>query len=320
MIAVGAVPLWASFGHGERVELGAGDHSVLSATLSRWGATVVTASDPPPDVGFGLVGAPRHTLGPDRVRAWRAWVARGGRLLLVVHEGSDALYLLRGLDYADDTAAPSLSLRSRARFIDGEPGLAGRLWPSGKGWFRFGRSLDVLLAISAPGTLPSTRDPRWSVARLTLGRGQVTVVADPASLGDEALAELPARDALITALHGWLPAPEPRLLAERVPDLLAHPAFDAAWHASPDLPAMWDALHAGTLDPALRLAPERLPALRALGERGLAAAGQTGAVGLTSVGREQADRVRALLGLRAWLRWCDRQSVQTSTVGNSVLR
>ena len=65
--------------HGERIT----PAHWLGRALQRRGIAVLEIDGPEDEVDAVLIGAPEARMGPERVRAWRAFAERGGHVLAI---------------------------------------------------------------------------------------------------------------------------------------------------------------------------------------------------------------------------------------------
>lgn len=314
-----------SAGHAERVTADSGYGRLLRA-IERRGHEVVPVSEPGPDVDIVLLGAPATRMGPDRVKAWRRWVVRGGRLLVLGLAGGDGAELVSdggmvppGMELPGWTVTCDLTVphperprllrwsgcaflpRGRARLDPPGTVTGARYWPRGRGWFRFGRTLDVFEVWPIPGEATvrteddvEARPAGWAWLHLGHGAGQLLGLADATTLTDGALADPDHAWLLSHVLGAWLPAPE----AARCARLLD--AEPAAVEAGGDTRRLLEVLDGPGLDVMgvdREILVERAPAMRALGEAGLCRA-VDGRVRLTDAGRARMDVVIGVLESR----------------------
>lgn len=320
-----------SDGAGERVlpELG---WTGLERALERRGAEIVPVQDPADGVDLAVLAAPSQRLGPERVRGWRRWADGGGRLLVLGVAGgdgpeltSDAGLTLPGMGLAPwhvtatlpapegivDWAGSAFSLRNSAALQPPHEERAGRLWPRGRGWFRFGRSHDVLEAWPLPSEAEvvaadgvDVKVGGWAWLHLGFGDGAILGLADAGALHDEALSRRAHVWLLGHVLGSWLPAPEVRFCTAR----LAAPAMEPA-EAEADVRHLVRALESRGLplgEPGDVDAPlvARAPAFRALGDAGLVR--WDGArIALTELGRARLDVVSAVFDARSAMHRAD---------------
>lgn len=300
MIPAGGRGVWCPEGFDAALVPGASGATWLGRALARRGLAVVRGTTPPAGIHHVFVGAPELDVGPEAVHAWRGWVSRGARLL--VASSADAGMVIPGFQ----PDPPALTLRPRARFAADEPGIAGRIWPNGRGWFRFGRSHDVLAAAPAEDPGWSGRPPaptRFRWVHVAYGSGEVLVLGDPAALADDRLVEPAARADASELLARWLPPIEDAVASVDPAQVLGLPAAAEALE-DPATLAVIDALRGPGIAPDLATGAAWMPALRVLGEARLARA--FGArVRLTPAGADALPRVQAVLVARTVLRALD---------------
>jgi hypothetical protein len=292
--------VWCPDGFDASLVPGAAGGVWLGRALARRGLAVVRGTAPPSGIDRVFVGAPELDVGPEAVHTWRRWVVGGSRLLVAA--SADAGMVVPGFQ----PDPPALTLRPRARFAADEPGIAGRIWPNGRGWFRFGRSHDVLAAAPAEDPGWSGRPPaptRFRWVHVALGAGEVLLLGDPGALADRSLADPAARAEASDVLTRWLPPIEDAVASVDPEAVLQLPAAGEAL-ADPATAAVLEALSGPGLPPDLATATAWMSALRVLGEARLARA-FGGRVRLTPAGAEALPRVRAVLVARTVLRALD---------------
>lgn len=272
-------------GSGERARLDDG-FGALARALTRRGLPVSLVDGPDATVDVIVVGAPTATFEPEGVRRWRQWAEAGGRLLVLGLPGSppgaDIGLVVPGLELAVDG---TIALRGRAKITVPTGISSGYLEPRGSGWFRFGRSIDVVDVRGDDAGF------RWLL--LGIGRGWVGLVGDASPYADGAV----ATDS----------RPLSELLQAMLPPLHRHICALALAGDPMDLPdpSPEGMSRARTLEEGQPVSILLQPggpvhAVRALAEAGLAeAAGDR--VRLTGRGREHLPLVATLLELSSVL-------------------
>ncbi len=319
------VQLGWSAGHDEAARPD-GRHGRMAAALERRCLSVGPVEGPPAGP-VAVLADPRRALGPERVRAWRRWVLRGGRLLLLSGAGGhgpdlsrDAGLVVPGLDLPDRrlegrVRAVDLTLRWRGGGVDRRagarldppgPGRDGRLWPRGRGWFRWDRTLDVLAAWPVPEDAPvqtgdgvGAEPSGWLLLHLVLGSGEVVLVPDAAALDDASLEDGEHGRLLARVLRRWLPRPEPTLAPALAAGRVPRPP------AAAGTGAVMRRLEAEGLDLRSPRHLPHLPGVAALRDLGRLAV-RDGHARLTDAGRSDPELIAILLDLPGALEAADR--------------